>query len=202
LPDRRSLIVFSGGKATRLGGVNKALLDVGGRPIIRRIVDALEPLVSERLALVRAGAEPLGYGLRMVTDPEPDAGVLRALDNGLAAASGEVCLAVACDMPFVSRLLFESALRRLADDAADVVIPRDSYGLQPMHAVYRRQPVLSAVREAIQRGQYRMNSYFDAVRVSLIDVDELRSLDPDQRAFTNVNTPEDLQQAQQLADRG
>jgi molybdenum cofactor guanylyltransferase len=199
--DRRSLIVFSGGQATRLGGVNKALLEVGGRPIIERITDALGSLVSERLALVRERAEPLGYGLRMVTDPEPDAGVLRALGNGLAAASGEVCLVVACDMPFVSRSLFERALRHLADDAADVVIPRDSHGLQPMHAVYRREPVLAAVRQAIDRGEYRMNSYFHAVRVAQLEIDELRSLDPNLRAFTNVNTPEDLQLAQQTASR-
>jgi molybdopterin-guanine dinucleotide biosynthesis protein A len=198
----RSLIVFAGGQATRLGGVNKALLEVGGKPIIQRILDAVDPLVSERFALARREAEPLGYGLRMVTDPEPNAGVLRALANGLAAASRDVCLVVACDMPFVSRLVFERALRLLEDDSVHLVIPRDAHGVQPMHAVYRREPVLAAVRQAISRGDYRMNSYFDAVQVRQIEVDEIRCMDPDLRAFTNVNTPEDLELAQRRATQG
>jgi len=182
-----------------LGGVNKALLEVAGKPIIERILDAVGPLASERIALARGGVEPLGYGLRQVPDVEPNAGVLRALANGLSAASGNVCLLVACDMPFVSRPLFEYALDLLDRDGADVVIPRDDYGLQPMHSVYRRVPVLDAVRQAIARGDKRMNSYFPSVRVRELQVDEVRALDPDARAFTNVNTPEELAEAQRTA---
>ena len=63
-------------------------------------------------------------------------------------------------------------------EVADLVIPRDDYGLQPMHAVYRREPVLEAVRQAIARGDKRMNSYFAAVRVRQMEVDEMRALDP------------------------
>jgi molybdopterin-guanine dinucleotide biosynthesis protein A len=195
----RTLLVFTGGQATRLGGVNKALLEVGGKPIIERILDAVGPLAVERIALARVGAEPLGYGLRPVPDVEPHAGVLRALANGLSVASGDVCLLVACDMPFVSRPLFEHALDVLHRETADVVIPRDDYGLQPMHSVYRREPVLEAVQQAIARGDKRMNSYFPSVRVREIRDDELRSLDPEGRAFSNVNTPEELAAARHTA---
>ena len=199
---RRSLLVFTGGQATRLGGVNKALLEVGGKPIIERILDAVGPLVDERIALARVGVEPLGYGLREVPDVERNAGVLRALANGLSAASGEVCLVVACDMPFVSRPLFEHALSLLEQESADVVIPVDDFGLQPMHAVYRRAPVLDAVQESIARGKHRMNSYFEAVRVRELQLDEVRRFDADLRAFINVNTPEELAAAQRTANPG
>src|SRR5262249_18420377 len=145
------------------------------------------------------GAEPLGYGLQQVPDVEPNAGVLPALANGLGAASGDICLLVACDMPFVSRPLFEYALGLLEREGADIVIPRDEHGLQPMHSVYRRVPVLDAVQHAIARGDKRMNSYFPSVRVREIQAEELRSLDPEARAFTNVNTPEELAAAQHTA---
>jgi molybdenum cofactor guanylyltransferase len=198
----RTLLVFTGGQATRLGGINKAFLEVGGKPIIERILDAVGPLTGERIALARAGVDSLGYGLREVPDVEPNAGVLNALANGLSAASGDVCLLVACDMPFVSRPLFEYALDLLDREGADVVIPRDEYGLQPMHAVYRRAQVLEAVRQAIARGDKRMNSYFPSVRLREIQVEEVRALDPDAQAFTNVNTPEELAAAQRIASRG
>jgi molybdopterin-guanine dinucleotide biosynthesis protein A len=123
--------------------------------------------------------------------------VLPALAAGLGAASGEVCLTVACDMPFVSRELFELQLRLLRD--ADVVIPRTQDYLEPMHAVYRRAPVLAAIQAALARGERRMISYFPEVRVREVTESEWRALDPAGRAFFNVNTPEDLAEAQRLA---
>lgn len=134
---------------------------------------------------------------RVVFDPEPHAGVLPALAAGLRAASGDVCLAVACDMPFVSRELFELML---AMDA-DVVIPKTVSFLEPMHAVYRRIPVLGAIDAALARGEQRMISYFGDVQVREVSEQEWRPLSPDARAFFNVNTPEDLTQAQRLASQ-
>ena len=182
-----------------MGGRNKALLEVGGQPILQRVMAALEPLVDEHVILandlVLAGVVPA----RVVLDPDPHAGVLPALAAGLSAASGEVCLTVACDMPFVSRAMFEHLLHVLDSEDRDVVIPRTADYLEPMHAVYRRAPVLAAIRAALGRGEHRMISYFDAVRVREIPEAEWRPFDPVGRAFFNVNTPEDLAEAERLA---
>ena len=176
------------------------MLEVGGQPIIARILDTLEPLVSERILLANDEALRDLAGLKIVFDPEPHAGVLPALAAGLEAASGEVCLTVACDMPFVSRALFERQLDLL--QTADVVIPRTQAYLEPMHAVYRREPVLAAVKAALARGERRMISFFPDVRVREVVGPEWRALDPAGRAFFNVNTPGDLAEAQRLARGG
>jgi molybdopterin-guanine dinucleotide biosynthesis protein A len=196
----RSGLIFAGGRATRLNGVNKALLDVGGRTIVARIVEVLQPLVDEQVLLANdaALAQHLAQ-VRVVYDPQPHAGVLPALAAGLDAATGDICLAVACDMPFVSGALFEHLLDLQRRDDADVVIPRTSGFAEPMHAVYRRRPVLKAIQAALARGEQRMISYFADVRVSEVDETEWRQLDPAGLAFFNVNTPEDLAQARQIA---
>jgi molybdopterin-guanine dinucleotide biosynthesis protein A len=134
----------------------------------------------------------------MVYDSDPHAGVLPALAAGLAEASSDVCLAVACDMPFVSTRLFELLLELQAESDADVVIPRTAGYLEPMHAVYRRAIVEPAIRGALARGEQRMISYFGAVRVREVEEPEWREADPLGRAFFNVNTPEDLAEAQRL----
>jgi molybdopterin-guanine dinucleotide biosynthesis protein A len=178
------------------------LLGVGGQPILERILAALEPLVDERILLANDdGLRGVAQAARLeiVFDPEPHAGVLPALAAGLGAASGEVCLAVACDMPFVSRPVFDHLLHLLDTDEADVVIPRTQDYLEPMHAVYRRAPVLSAIRQALGRGERRMISYFPDVRVRQVAESEWGPLDPTGRAFFNVNTPDDLAEAQRLA---
>jgi molybdenum cofactor guanylyltransferase len=192
----RSGLIFAGGRATRLGGVNKALLDVGGVPIVQRILTALRPLVDEVVVLANdRGLIDHVPEARVVFDPEPHAGVLPALAAGLRNARGELCLAVACDMPFVSRQVFELLLTQ----QADVAIPRTYDFLEPMHAVYRRAPVLQAIEAALARGEQRMISYFGDVRVREVPEEAWRPLSPDGRAFFNVNTPEDLTQAQNLA---
>jgi molybdopterin-guanine dinucleotide biosynthesis protein A len=196
---KRSALIFAGGRATRLGGVNKGLLEVGGTPIISRILASLGPLVDELVLLANDAALAEQHDVRLVFDPSPHAGVLPALAAGLQAAEGDVCLAVACDMPFVSRPLFEYmlGLQQLVD--VDVVIPRTAGFLEPMHAVYRRQPALHAITAALERGDQRMISYLSAVRVHEIDEADWRTVDPEGRAFFNVNTPTDLAEARRIA---
>jgi molybdopterin-guanine dinucleotide biosynthesis protein A len=80
-----------------------------------------------------------------------------------------------------------------------VVLARTASYLEPMHAVYRRVPVLAAIQAALARGEQRMISYFGDVQVVEIAEAELRSLDPPGTAFFNVNTPDDLAEARRIA---
>jgi molybdopterin-guanine dinucleotide biosynthesis protein A len=169
---------------------------------VARIARALGPLVDELVVLTNdASLDASGLDLRLVYDPEPHAGVLPALAAGLATARGDLCLAVACDMPFVSGALFELLLELQQRDKADVVIPRTAEFLEPMHAVYRRAPVLDAIRAALARGQQRMVSYLSAVRVREVGEAEWQRVDPSGRAFFNVNTPDDLTRAKEMVGR-
>jgi molybdopterin-guanine dinucleotide biosynthesis protein A len=179
--------------------VNKALLDLGGSTIVQRILEALGPLVEEKVLLANDAALAQLPDVRVVYDPRPHAGVLPAMAAGLEAATGEVCLAVACDMPFISRPLFAHLLAVQEREAADLVVPRSSGFVEPMHAVYRREPVLKAIQAALQRGEQRMISYFSDVRVTEVGEDEWRQVDPTGLAFFNVNTPEDLEEARRIA---
>ncbi len=195
---RRSLLIFAGGRATRLDGVNKALLDVGGSPIVARILGALGSLADERVILTNDTSLEGLADARLVFDRSPHAGVLPALAAGLGAATGDVCLAVACDMPFPSAVLFAHLLDVQVREDADVVIPFSEGFSEPMHAVYRRLPVLRAIEAALERGEQRMISYFSSVRVREVPEAEWRPFD-EGRAFMNVNTPADLAEARRLA---
>ncbi len=191
-----SAIVFAGGLGTRLGGVKKALLDVGGAPVISRVLAAVRPIASEVIVVDNDVSLAHISGIRIVPDTETRAGVLVALHSGLAAASGELCVAVACDMPFLNGEL----LSWLVTEAAhyDVVIPASGGQLDPLHAVYRRENCLDAIGRALARGEKRMVSYFGEVRVREVGEAELRAIDPDLRSLFNINTPEDLELARSL----
>ncbi len=136
-------------------------------------------------------------GVRLVRDPEPHAGVLPALLASLEAASHPRCLLVACDMPFLDSRLLAWLREQLAE--FDVVIPEVGGQLQPMHAAYARDACRAAISRALARGERRMISFLDDLRVRQVGEDELRAFDPELRSFFNINTPEDLAEAQRIA---
>jgi molybdenum cofactor guanylyltransferase len=183
-----TLLVLAGGRGSRLGGVRKPLVEVGGRPMLRRVLDELGPLAAEQMVLAD---QPLVVdGARVLVDAEVHAGVLPALEHGLSQASGEVCLIVAGDMPFVSGRAFAYLLELLDD--LDEVVPRVDGILQPMHAVIRREPLLEAIRAAQASGEARLFRVLETLKRREVSEAELRRIDPDLRTLFNVNTPEDL----------
>jgi molybdopterin-guanine dinucleotide biosynthesis protein A len=188
-------IVFAGGMGTRLGGVKKALLEVGGTPIVERVLDVVLP-ISEQVVIVDNDDSLANYGVQVVPDVETRAGPLTALYSGLVALGQPLCLVVACDMPFLNREL----LRWLGDQAAgyDVVMPMIDGRMDPMHAVYRRESCVEAIARALARGEQRMTSYLGELRVREVTEAELRTHDPELRSFFNINTPEDLDLARRL----
>jgi len=190
-------VILAGGRATRLGGIDKAALEIDGRPVIERVIAALST-VAERLIVI-ANDDRFDHDSRLtaIRDPEPHAGVLPALLAALTATTTPLAFAVACDMPFLHAGLIRRLVMLAAD--ADAVVPVVDGGPEPMHAVYRAGPCAAAIRVALERGQRRMIAFLDDVRTVRVAEPMLRQHDPDLRSFFNVNTPDDLDAARRLA---
>jgi len=170
-------------------GRDKAWLDVGdGVPIVRRVAEVLASVADE--VFVVANDERFAtLGLRVVPDRFPEGGVLGGIATGVGAAAHERVLVAACDMPFLRAEVFRLLAERA--EGADVVIPRVGEDLEALHALYTRA-CLPAMERALASGKMRVISFFDEVRVRVIEEPELRTVDPALRSFTNVNTPEEL----------
>jgi molybdenum cofactor guanylyltransferase len=193
-------VVLAGGRGTRLGGVNKALLEIGGRRVIDRLIEAVRPLAADAIVVVNNddSLDAL-VGTRVVRDVDPGAGALVGLYSGLSAVRTPLAVALACDMPFVSTPLLRALLAQAQE--FDAVIPLVGGQPEPLHAVYR-QTCLPAIEAALAAGQKRLISFLAAVSVRYVEEDALRTWDPDLRSFLNVNRPDDLDQAAAIAARG
>jgi molybdopterin-guanine dinucleotide biosynthesis protein A len=108
-------------------------------------------------------------------------------------ARGEIVLVIACDLPFASRPLLAHLLSRAAE--GDVVIPKWRGEFEPLCAVYAKR-CLASVEAALDAGQRRMISFFPRVRVVPVEESEWLPFDPAGLAFFNVNTPQELQEAE------
>ena len=189
-----TLAVQAGGQSRRMGR-DKGLVELGGRPLISHVLERLRPLADDILVTTNAPRDYAFLGVRLASDPLPGAGALPGLATALEAARGERVMLVACDMPFVRPALM-SYLLNLAQEA-DVAIPLRLGEFEPFLAVYRRT-CRTAIQASLAAGQSRVISFFPSVRVRSVEAAELESVDPSGRSFFNVNTPDDLRQAEAM----
>jgi Molybdopterin-guanine dinucleotide biosynthesis protein A len=194
-----TVVVQAGGESRRMGQ-NKALIPFLGRPLIERVIERVKPLAEELLVTTNQ-PEELGFiGCPLIKDVIPGKGALGGLYTALYAASSAIVVVVACDMPFVSPALLQAEIDLLNDLNADVVIPSSQEGLEPFHSVYRRETCLPEIRNAIDTDQKRIISWFPAVHVRVMTAEEVGKYDPARQAFLNINTTEELAQAEQIAN--
>jgi molybdopterin-guanine dinucleotide biosynthesis protein A len=188
-------VIQAGGKSTRMGGRPKALLELGGRRIIERVLDAVAPVVDDVLIVTNTPELYAFLDLPMVADVWPEHGSLGGIFTGLAAASGEAAFTVACDMPFLHRDVARLVVARAGE--GDVVIPRVGDTLETLHAVYTKA-CLPHIETRLRAGRLKIVGFFDDVRVVEIGESEVARHRAPEAVFMNVNTPEELARAQAL----
>lgn len=187
-------VILAGGRSSRLGGGDKGLRSIGGRPILARIVERLAPQVEGVLLNANGAPERFAMlGLEVVPDSVPDlpgplAGVLAGLERA-AALGADAVLTVPCDAPFLPLDLgqrLEAAGRFAVVEGGDGRL-HPTFGLWP---VDRR----TALREAIAGGARRIGKWMaeaGAVEVRF----------EDETGFFNVNAAADLAAAEAIAAR-
>ncbi|MDQ1900480.1 molybdenum cofactor guanylyltransferase MobA [Paracoccus sp. WLY502] len=189
-------IILAGGRATRMGGGDKCLLDLGGRPMLARIIDRLAPQCAP-LALNANGdaVRFAGFGLPVLPDSLPDfpgplAGILAGMDWA-AGLGADAVISVAGDTPFFPRDL----ATRLTAQGNGIVLAagRDGGGRVVDHPTFGLWPVAlrDALRGFLVLGKRRVRGFAAEHGAATVGWD----ISPD--PFFNINTPEDLEQARQ-----
>jgi molybdopterin-guanine dinucleotide biosynthesis protein A len=182
-------LILAGGKATRLGGVDKREIVVDGRTIFERQVAALAPLVTE---IVVSSPRPVP-GYRNVVDSVANAGPLAGIAAGLAAAATPWLFVLAGDMPHVHRVFLELIMSR-ATTESDAVGIRIGGLPEPLCTMLRVAVWQSIVDARIAARRLKASALLtdEDVRVRWIEEAEVRAIDPQLRALHNVNAPADL----------
>lgn len=193
-----SLVIQAGGESRRIGR-DKALLPFLGQPLILRPLRRLATLAEEVLVTSNQPDQYGFLGLKPIPDLLPGRGALGGLYTALYAASHPYVAVVACDMPFASAALFAYELIVLRETGADAVMPRTAAGSEPFHAIYTREACLPPIQAVLQAGKQRVDAWFEMVNVRYLHPDEIHSYDPDGLAFLNINTLEDLENAESIA---
>lgn len=187
--------ILAGGRATRLHGLDKSRLVVGGRTIRDRQLDVLRGLVDE-IVLIGVDADGDHPEVLPLADLAPGRGPLGGIQTALHHGDAACTLIVACDLPFLSRpfLTFLLARALAADGSADVVVPRSGDRLHPLCATYNRR-VREVVDRRVASGALAVQALFDEVRVDVVEPEVVATFDPEGVMFWNVNTPDEYERA-------
>jgi molybdenum cofactor guanylyltransferase len=188
-------VIQAGGRSVRMGGQPKALIELGGRRIIERVVAAVAPAVDDVLVVTNTPELYAFLKLPMVGDVYPDHGSLGGIYSGLKAASGPGALTVACDMPFLHPDVIKLVAARAGE--GDVVIPRVGSRLETLHAAYDKV-CLPHLAECLIAGRLKIVEFLERVRVVEIAEGEVARFRDPRVTFMNVNTPDDLARARAL----
>jgi molybdopterin-guanine dinucleotide biosynthesis protein A len=190
-----SSFITAGGRSSRMG-MDKAWLELDGRPIIEHVIAAVQPVTS-RVAIIANQPEYQRLGYPLFADSQSGIGPLEALRTALYNTETAQVILVGCDLPFVKPELFRFLVEAADEHQATVPVGPDGK-LEPLCAVYQRE-ALSVVSELISEGQRKIGLVFDRVATRVIAFEELAHLPGSDMFFANINTPEDYMRLRNLS---
>ncbi|NBU58681.1 MAG: molybdenum cofactor guanylyltransferase [Betaproteobacteria bacterium] len=182
-------LVLAGGEGRRMGGVDKGLLLLGGQPLVARVAARLRPQVDKLLLSAnrnldgyrRLGFEPL---VDTVDDGARTAGPLAGVLAGLDACATDWIVTAPCDSPELPDDLVNRLLGGAEASGARAALATTDGGAHPVFMLLRRE-LAADLRDFLEGGGRRIRDWqnrVDAVTVHF----------PDDAAFANINTPDDL----------
>ena len=187
-----SCAILAGGKSKRFGG-NKFLVDFKGKPLIAHVFERVKSLF-DRVYLVVKDRTPFEGILKDVVileDERKDVFTpLAGIETALMHIESPYVFVVSGDMPFIR----EEDIKRLLSyipQGWEAIVPKTDKGLEPLFSVYSRG-CLSYVKRALDRGEKRVNSFFENIRVLYLESGW------NEKTFLNVNTQEDLERLKEM----
>jgi len=184
--------VLAGGHSSRMGR-EKALLEIGGTPLVVRAARLLQPLCSG-VTIVGPPERYQHLGFACVADERPDLGPLGGILTALGHTDAPWNLITACDLPHLTADWLGFLIDRAAASPARVVLPESDSGPEPLCAVYHRDAA-PAIRAQIAQGERKVMRALHEIPVERLLPAEIRPFDPRGVLFHNLNTPEDFERA-------
>jgi len=185
--------ILAGGFSRRLGQ-DKVALQLGGKPLALWVSEALAPLVTSSWLITNQPLAHQSFGLPLITDLQPFQGPAGGLLTALFYARTPWVLAAAVDNPFLAPALLAELAARAGRTSRPAVVCRSPRGLEPFPGLYAVR-LLPALQNFLQNDR-RPTRFLEVCRPQVLSEAEVLALDPEGRSFFNLNTPQDLHQAE------
>jgi molybdopterin-guanine dinucleotide biosynthesis protein A len=187
-----SSIILSGGRATRMGGVDKGLISLQQKPLVHHVISRLLSQVDEIIINANRELEQYqAFGYPVLQDETADLigqtfiGPLAGFNLGLQHAKHDYLLTVPCDSPLIPADLTSRLLSNLLEHNADIAVASSDGDAHPVFCICKKE-VLSSLTNYLQQGGRKVSAWQKSLNYIEVDFSD------NAEAFTNLNTLEDL----------
>jgi molybdopterin-guanine dinucleotide biosynthesis protein A len=184
-------LILAGGRAQRMGGIDKGLIPFHGKPLIESAISRLKPQVSTILINAnRSITRYSHYGYPVLMDETPDfSGPLAGFSVGLKHCKTPYLLTSPCDSPLLPTDLAEKMAHQLEDDDLELVFAssKEDDGKtwsQPVFCLMKSD-LQDSLNAFLSKGDLKIDRWFKELRSATVVFENAQ-------AFANVNTPEEL----------
>jgi len=189
---RLGVVVLAGGLARRMGGVDKGLVEVAGKPMVQWTVDALRPFAASLVINANRNIEQYSrFAAPVITDQHGGhLGPLAGLAAGIQALPTELVMMCPCDSPFIQAALLQRLAKACSEPSVDVAIAHDGERAQPVFCVVHRR-VQSSLLSFLDAGERKIDRWTATQQQQHVACNDLTM------CFTNINTEAERLAAEQ-----
>ncbi|OGI49777.1 MAG: hypothetical protein A3E57_05085 [Candidatus Muproteobacteria bacterium RIFCSPHIGHO2_12_FULL_60_33] len=184
-------VILAGGRGHRMGGVDKGLVPLHGRPLVEYVMDALRPQVGRLIISANRNRDIYAsYGFPVIADDAAGdyEGPLAGMLSALRAVDTPYILFAPCDTP----RLPPDLVRRLAAESSNASVVACEGRMQPVVALLHAR-LASSLQEYFEEGGRGTGEWLRRLGAALVDFSD------EAETFENINTPEQLQHFQMKA---
>ncbi|MFO7966226.1 MAG: molybdenum cofactor guanylyltransferase [Archaeoglobaceae archaeon] len=195
--------VLAGGSGTRLGGIDKGLMKVGGLTLVERLIDTLRGFDTVIVCKDKREQDYYTQYSKVIEDEFKGGGPLAGIHAALKHFKTSI-MVVGVDMPFVRRDVVECLMKefsRKSCEAPQALIPVWKDGkTEPLLACYNYS-IIDRIESNLKRGDKKIINALDIDKVKLFTVERLKEYDEELLSFVNINTPEDVKKVEEICSR-
>lgn len=181
-------VVLAGGRGRRMGGLDKGLIDLAGKPMIEHILTAIAPQCETIIINANRHIERYAeYGYPVLKDELDDfQGPLAGFATGLKHATTPLVLTLPCDAPFVPDDLVQRMVVALQQAESDIAVAHDGNRLQPVYALIKTR-LAANLKEFLAKGGRKIDRWYALNNTTQVNFSDVRKM------FDNINTPDQQQ---------
>ncbi len=181
-----SVVILAGGRASRMGGIDKGLVEFDGLPLIAHVHEIAKGNVNHVLISANRNTEQYSiYGKVIVDDLKDFQGPLAGISKALKVCSTDYLLVLPCDSPLVDAGLIDVLINKMGQKNADICVAHDG---SIMHATFAmmKTNLSSSLEHFLDEGGRKMSHWYRQQNLERVDVSDRLEV------LTNLNKPEDL----------
>jgi molybdopterin-guanine dinucleotide biosynthesis protein A len=183
-------VILAGGANKRFNGITKAKIVIDGKTIISRIIETIGDIFDDIIIVTNTPDEFKEFNsCKIIRDHFMNKGPLGGIHSAMKISAREALFVVAGDMPLLDRSIIIKQLDYYNNNKCDILIPLIGNFIEPLHGIYKNTMIGLLEDYLTADNNYALREFFKKADVHYLQIEESEK---NKKAFTNINSPDDI----------